>query len=222
MTWQNRIIGHGEEAPDQLLANPWNFRRHPKDQQAYTEASLEQIGWIDEVLVNTVTGHVIDGHLRIELALRKGEPTVPVKYVDLTEDEEKRALVVFDRITGMAFEDAEVLASLMQEIEIGEDEGLAGLLAELKIGGNESPEPPENRPTLADRFLIPPFSVFNAQQGYWQERKRTWLDLGIQSELGRGGNLVRFSEEATRGVGGKSAPPKSYQHNSTPDASTKT
>jgi len=33
---------------------------------------------------------------------------------------------------------------------------------------------------------VPPFSVLDARQGYWQERKRAWLALGIQSELGRG------------------------------------
>jgi hypothetical protein len=44
------------------------------------------------------------------------------------------------------------------------------------------------RETLAERFLVPPFSVLDARQGYWQERKRAWLALGIQSELGRGEN----------------------------------
>lgn len=40
---------------------------------------------------------------------------------------------------------------------------------------------------LGDEFLIPPFTVLNAREGWWQERKRAWLALGIQSELGRGG-----------------------------------
>ena len=46
------------------------------------------------------------------------------------------------------------------------------------------------RATLAERFVVPPFSVLDARQGYWQERKRAWLDLGIQSELGRGENAL--------------------------------
>ena len=41
--------------------------------------------------------------------------------------------------------------------------------------------------TLGDEFLIPPFSILNAREGWWQERKRAWLAIGIQSELGRGG-----------------------------------
>jgi len=40
--------------------------------------------------------------------------------------------------------------------------------------------------TLSERFVVPPFSVFDTMQGYWQRRKKDWLSLGIQSELGRG------------------------------------
>ena len=44
--------------------------------------------------------------------------------------------------------------------------------------------------TLSERFLVPPFSVMNAREGFWQERKRAWIALGIQSELGRGEDLL--------------------------------
>lgn len=49
-------------------------------------------------------------------------------------------------------------------------------------------EKPKNK--LTDRFLIPPFSVFDVKQGYWIKRKKDWLDLGIESELGRDSNLT--------------------------------
>lgn len=38
---------------------------------------------------------------------------------------------------------------------------------------------------LAQKFTVPPFSVLNARAESWQARKRAWLRLGIQSELGR-------------------------------------
>lgn len=41
--------------------------------------------------------------------------------------------------------------------------------------------------SLTETFGAPPFSVLDARQGYWQERKRQWLALGIKSEIGRGG-----------------------------------
>jgi DNA modification methylase len=34
--------------------------------------------------------------------------------------------------------------------------------------------------TLSDRFVVPPFSVLDASQGYWQKRKRQWIRLGIK------------------------------------------
>lgn len=39
--------------------------------------------------------------------------------------------------------------------------------------------------TLAERFLIPPFSVLDSRSGWWQERKRLWGNLGLKSEVGR-------------------------------------
>ena len=50
--------------------------------------------------------------------------------------------------------------------------------------------PPAQGSTLADNWDYPPFSVLNAREGWWQNRKRAWLALGIESELGRGGELI--------------------------------
>lgn len=47
------------------------------------------------------------------------------------------------------------------------------------------PMNPENRGALAERFEFPPFSVLDARQGEWQDRKRAWLTYGIKSEVGR-------------------------------------
>lgn len=43
----------------------------------------------------------------------------------------------------------------------------------------------ERDSTLAKKFLLPPFSVLNCAEGWWQDRKRAWIGLGIRSELGR-------------------------------------
>lgn len=39
---------------------------------------------------------------------------------------------------------------------------------------------------LAEKFIMPPFSVLSARSGEWRARKKAWLSLGIKSELGRG------------------------------------
>lgn len=53
--------------------------------------------------------------------------------------------------------------------------------------GNDLFGEPIKRPLgpLAQKFEWPPFSVLSARDGEWQDRKRAWLSLGIQSELGR-------------------------------------
>ena len=43
---------------------------------------------------------------------------------------------------------------------------------------------------LAERYIVPPFSVLDARQGYWQERKRAWLRLGLTDSLGRDAGLL--------------------------------
>lgn len=43
---------------------------------------------------------------------------------------------------------------------------------------------------LQQDFVVPPFSVLDCRQGYWQERKRAWVSLGIESELGRADDLM--------------------------------
>lgn len=59
---------------------------------------------------------------------------------------------------------------------------------------------------LVDRFLVPPFSILDTKQGYWQDRKRHWQALGIKSELGRGDNLLYqmpcFNYEDSKAVRG--------------------
>ena len=50
-----------------------------------------------------------------------------------------------------------------------------------------------HKSVLAQTFAYPPFSVLNAREGWWQERKRQWLALGIKSEVGRGENVLGMS-----------------------------
>jgi hypothetical protein len=128
--WRNRIIGEGEEAPDQLLANPKNWRIHPMTQQAALKGVLEQIGWIQRIIVNQHTGCVLDGHLRVGLAISQGEATVPVLYVDLDEGEEALALATLDPISALAGQDNQQLRLLLEDVHAN-DAAVQGMLAEL-------------------------------------------------------------------------------------------
>lgn len=48
----------------------------------------------------------------------------------------------------------------------------------------------ETNGDLFDRFIIPPFSVFDTRQDYWIKGANKWKNIGIISEVGREGNLT--------------------------------
>jgi DNA modification methylase len=44
----------------------------------------------------------------------------------------------------------------------------------------------DEKAKLFEKFIIPPFSVLDTRQGYWQDRKKAWIrGLSIKSESGR-------------------------------------
>ena len=128
--WKNRIVGNAEVAPGELIANDRNFREHPRAQKAALAGAIEEIGFLRSLTVNQRSGRIIDGHLRLELALDKGEPTIPVEYVDLSEEEEAMALATIDPIAAMAMTNKGALEALLQDAQV-RDAGLRDMLADL-------------------------------------------------------------------------------------------
>jgi DNA modification methylase len=77
---------------------------------------LTDVGWVQRVVVNQRTGHLVDGHLHAELARKQGAATpVPVVYVDLSQEEELAILATLDPLAGMAEADLDALACLVQD-----------------------------------------------------------------------------------------------------------
>ena len=152
--WRNRIVGHAEVPPAELLPNPRNWRTHPADQQRTLTGALGEVGWVTEVLVNRTTGHLVDGHLRVELAVARGEPAVPVSFVELTEDEERLVLASLDPLAAMATAETEQLAALLAGLEPADD-ALRALLDDLsreyKLDGA--------RPGLVDPDYVPALPI---------------------------------------------------------------
>jgi ParB-like chromosome segregation protein Spo0J len=109
--WASRIVGHGDVPPESLTANPRNWRKHPDAQRKALAGALSEVGWVAQVIVNKRTGHVVDGHARVELAVERKEAMVPVVYVDLTPDEEAVVLACLDSLSAMATTDTEKLDS---------------------------------------------------------------------------------------------------------------
>ena len=55
--------------------------------------------------------------------------------------------------------------------------------------------------TLMYKYIAPPFSILDSKQGYWVNRKKYWLDLGIRGEKGRA-NVELLPKNFTKGYKG--------------------
>ena len=154
MAWKNRIVGSGDADPTQLLANPKNWRIHTMEQEAALSGVLSEVGLVDRIIVNEETNHVLNGHLRVAIAIREGEESVPVSYVSLTEAEEDLVLATFDPLSKMAGTDSEKLDGLLTQLEeseeVGQDEDVAELLEMLKsTPSSHEPESDEDAETAS-------------------------------------------------------------------------
>lgn len=154
-TWHSRIVGHGEENPAQLLANPFNFRVHPRRQQEALQGAIEEIGYLRSVTVNQRTGHIVDGHMRVMLALARNEPLIPVEYVDLSEHEERLALATLDPIAAQAATDREHLDALLRDIDTASPTLQRELDALAQKAGLVPGEPVERQPLFPGGSVAP-------------------------------------------------------------------
>lgn len=57
----------------------------------------------------------------------------------------------------------------------------------LDLFGN-AVQAPRPKGAIAGKFVFPPFSVLDARQGAWLDRKRAWAAMGIRGDDGRGEN----------------------------------
>lgn len=137
----DRIVKFGRKAASEFTMNPLNYRTHPLRQKSAVSASLRELGWIGVVVENITTGHLLDGHERIEQALaRNGD--VPFIQVQLTEEEEKLALAIFDPITAMAEVDDDILRELLADVhtdDLALQELLSDMLGEEAGGADVEP-----------------------------------------------------------------------------------
>lgn len=188
-----------------LIPYSRNARTHAPEQIEQLVASIRQFGFINPILV-TPDGTVVAGHGRLEAAKAAGISEVPTLTVGADwSHEQLQAYVLADNQLALnAGWDHELLKAELTDLrDAGFDMGVVGFdvptlesffeefEGDRVVGaatGVTSPE--DGRRSLMERFGLAPFSVLSARGGWWQDRKRAWLALGIQSELGRGENLI--------------------------------
>lgn len=107
MNIRDRVIDQLKVPASSLRPSPVNWRTHPIQQRDALRGVLAEIGFAGAELVRRCedgTLELIDGHLRAE---EMGDQLIPVTVTDLTEEEAKKLLVIYDPIGDLAGADAD-------------------------------------------------------------------------------------------------------------------
>jgi hypothetical protein len=161
---RSRIVGHADVPLSQIHAHKMNFRKHGAAQVSALSGSMSDLGWVKSILVSKRTGTIIDGHARFEEAMRRKEPTIPVEYVDLSPDEERKALALLDPISEMATRDDALFSALLDSVK-SEDEKVSELLKKMAPLKDE-PDEEHTTPVTTDIMAYDP-NVFFPSSNKW-------------------------------------------------------
>lgn len=162
------------ESPAALIPYENNTKTHPPEQVDRIAESIKQFGWQQPIVVDK-DNVVIIGHGRLLAAQQLLLDKVPVVCAEELTEEQAQALRLADNKTNESAWDFGKLEEELAALSIaGVDMTAFGFDELEKESGAWDNDAPKAK--LTDRFIIPPFSVLDARQGYWHERKKAWKD----------------------------------------------
>lgn len=175
-----------------------NFNDHTEYGMSLLEKSLRDFGAGRSILIdknnNIIAGNGIieaAGNIGLEdmkIVETTGDKIVAVKRTDIELDSKVgRGLAMADNATSSAdlswnkgnieeisekfdIDPGDWISSWNKDKVFEDDYGVSG--------------------SMNENYGVPPFSVLDTRQGVWQEKRKKWLDLGIESEKGRKEGLI--------------------------------
>lgn len=150
--FRDRNLGIIKVRVGDLVEHPRNFRQHSDEQKQVFGEIVKEVGFYGtpHVFKNKKGKYqLIDGHMRREYLIETfGEDTeIEVNLTDLTDAEALVALVSHDAIGGMAGNDPEKIAKLMDDLEDAEA-GVGRMLDELAAKVGLSDDAPDEFPEV--------------------------------------------------------------------------
>lgn len=176
--------------------------------------SLITNGQYRPIVVRKETQEILAGNHTWKAAKEIGWKTIKVIYLEnITDEHAKKIVLVDNRLNDMATYDEISLRNLLTSLDdlIGTGYDDISTLDEIFAAADEDYEVKETELTdeekkevvksltLAEKFLVPPFTILDQRAGYWQERRRKWISLGIKSEEGRD-NIIDNDDEKKNGL----------------------
>ncbi len=161
-----------------------NAKIHTLEQIEQIKKSIEEFGMNDPIAVWGEDNIIVEGHGRLEALKQLGYTEVDCIRLDhLTDEERKAYTLAHNKLTMNTDFDFDILNSELEDIA-DIDMSDFGFNLDFNINLIKKENEP-NKGILQEKFLAPPFSILNASKGYWSERKKKWIQLGIKSGNGR-------------------------------------
>ena len=164
----------------EIKENKDNPRKISKSQLERLKLSLQKFPEmlsIREIVVdeNMV---ILGGNMRYRALKELGEKTVPVKIIKCLTEEQKKEFIIKDN-NNYGEWDVDLLQNWDIDLLKDWDINLMDFnIIERKTG------------KIKEEFIYTPTTVLNTRDKVWQDRRKEWLDLGIQSEIGREDGLI--------------------------------
>lgn len=103
---------------DELVGNPRNPNKHPKEQIAALAKIIKRQGWRHPIVVSNRSGFVVKGHGRLLAAKKLNAQQVPVDYQDYeSEASEYADLMADNKIQEFSELDEKLSADILQDIK---------------------------------------------------------------------------------------------------------
>jgi hypothetical protein len=169
----------------QLKLNPNNPRLIKDDKFKKLVTSLRDFPEMMEkrpmVCVTDTDGKLypLGGNMRLKALKELGYKEIPDNWVMLADEwsEEKRKEFTIKDNVGFGEWDWDTLANEWNVEELAEW-GLDIPNFEIEPETEQEEDKiAEAHAKLTDKFIVPPFSILDTRQGYWQERKKYWREL---------------------------------------------
>lgn len=123
----------------------------------------------------------------------RDSPTTPIIKASELTDDEKREFIIKDNV-GFGEWDWDMLANEWDSEDLlgwGLDVWPDTDDDDTDASGKDN-KPPNG--SLADRFVVPPFSILDSRKGYWQDRKKVWKEKIGDNGESRNDTLITSPE----------------------------
>lgn len=171
-----------EIAIDTITPYNLNNKVHTAQQIDHIANSIKEFGFTQPIVIDK-NNVIIIGHWRLEWAKKLGLKKVPVVMMDdLTETQVRKLRILDNKLNESEWdmENLKVELAELPDLNIGDlsfsTDDLFGDLFSSSTGLLYDKDG-ATWISLAERFIIPPFSIFDAKQGYRMERKRKRREL---------------------------------------------